>query len=127
MGLPVIVSKGGSTDDFVTDGVDGYLVETEIIKKEGVQLVNERLEGWKENAWEVDIGWVEEAASIELKIEENDLIKKMNKVIEEEATFERSRKSRVERINKDFNWDIIAERIVEEAIVVRGGKDLWRD
>jgi glycosyltransferase involved in cell wall biosynthesis len=119
VGLPVIVSKGGSTDDFVTDETDGFKVETEIVMREGVQRVNRRLKGWQEGAWEEKVGgvgWVEKAKSVELVVNEDDLVNKMTRAIVEEATFERGRKTRVERVKETFNWDVIAEKIVDAGI-----------
>ena len=118
VGLPVVVTGGGSTDDFVRDGVHGYLVEAEVVKKEGAQRVNKRLKGWEDNAWEAEggEGWVEKAESFELKVDEEDLVRKMEKIIVEEAKFERERKTRGEDVRERYSWDQVVEKIVEAAM-----------
>ena len=116
VGLPVVVSGGGSTDDFVRDGIDGYSVETEVLRTEGVQKVNKKLKGWEMNSWEeaeLGVGRVEKAESIELGVNEDDLVDKMQRVIMEEAKFERGRKRRAEGVRERYSWDNVVEKIVE--------------
>jgi glycosyltransferase involved in cell wall biosynthesis len=116
-GTPVIVSAGGSTDDFV--GGDEWKVETRVDVFEGVQLVSKQLEGKEPGAFQVEElgeGWYVKATTRELLVDRDDLYEKMVAAVKGGGGGEGERARRAGRVRAEYSWDVVAERILEELL-----------
>ena len=123
-GLKVIVTEGGSTDDFVGEERDGiWKVKAEVKVVEGVQRAKNGQKGaFKVEGYEEDELFVE-AITKELVVDEESLILAMASSM---TTVETGKEGlrRAAKVAREYSWDTVAERLVEEGLRLGRGTNI---
>ena len=114
VGNPVVVTRGGSTDDFVPDdGSFGYKVDADLVVKDAYQKLSGKQAVEDEGTIRQDDGLYITAKVMYLKVSLPSLVDKMVLAVLESAEWRAKIPERIAFVRQTYSWTKIAERIIE--------------